>query len=447
MKFELKRGQAVERWKINLFTVWFSQTISIMSFSFGIPFIPFYIQELGIVQKEQINIYTAILSAAPAITMAVMAPIWGIAADRWGKKLMLLRAMLFASLIIAGMGAVTHVNQLVALRLFQGIFTGTITASSALIASGTPTPRLSYALGFLSSSTFIGSSIGPVIGGFLAEHAGYRPSFYIGGALMMLDFLLVLMLVKEERLPLPCRSEGAEDLSETVQPRGEAVQTLTGTTQTKKNGALAVFLVPVVAVMLFLIFSFRLSRSVFNPYLPLFVQEIYSSIRGAAKVTGIINGVTGLMTALAGLTLSRLGDRCNKTVLLGVLLSSAVIVSLPLGFIQNLWLFTLLYGVFFFIMGGTEPVVLSITTENTPAERRGMLFGVQGLVGSLGWVISPVLGSAVSLKYSLQSIVFLIPLTLLPALIAVFFLSRSLRACRMAGQKEESDRVPVDLDL
>lgn len=116
----------MERWKINLYTVWFSQVVSLMSFGFGMPFLPFYIQELGVTDPDRIKLYSGILSAAPAITMAVMAPIWGMAADRWGKKLMLLRAMLFASVVIGGMGFATSPQQLVALRFIQGVFTGTI---------------------------------------------------------------------------------------------------------------------------------------------------------------------------------------------------------------------------------------------------------------------------------------------------------------------------------
>ena len=43
-----------------------------------------------------------------------------------------------------------------------GIFTGTVTASYALVAAGTPDNKLSYALGVIASSNFIGSSIGPL---------------------------------------------------------------------------------------------------------------------------------------------------------------------------------------------------------------------------------------------------------------------------------------------
>ena len=395
----------MEKWKINLYTVWFSQILSMMSFSFGIPFIPFYIQELGVVQPDSLNIYTGLLSMAPAVTMAIMAPIWGLAADKWGRKLMLLRAMLCASVIIGLMGAVSDVNQLVVLRFVQGVFTGTVTASAALVVSATPSNRLTYVLGFMSSSTFIGASAGPIIGGFLAEMVGYRASFLIGGILMLLDFVLVLVLVKEVKAPKPVL-------------------------ESKKSGktpAFSFFSLTILSV-LFIILVIRVSRAVFSPYLPLYVQELRSAGGGVVKITGLINGVTGLATALAGLTLSRLGDRYDKTKLLIVFFAASIAASIVVPVVAgNLWLFTAAYGIFFFLVGGMEPILISISAEKTPAERHGVLFGIQGTVGNIGFAISPMLGSAISLGYSLRTILLLVPFTLVPGLLALFFLRKGVR--------------------
>lgn len=394
----------MERWKITLYTVWFSQILSIMSFNFGMPFIPFYIQQdLGVVQPDSIKIYTGLLSLAPAVTMAIMAPVWGIVADRFGKKLMLLRAMLCAAVIIGIMGLVTDVNQLLVLRFIQGVFTGTVTASSALVASAAPSNRLSYALGFMSSSTFIGASAGPVIGGFLADLVGYRASFYAGGVLMLLDFILVLSLVKEEKTGLPAARDERE---ESAAPPFS-------------------FLSLTMLSVLIMIVILRVSRSVFSPYLPLYVQELMAGSGGVVKLTGMINGVTGLATALAGLTLSRLGDRYDKMKLLRVFFIASIAASILVPAVAgNLWLFTAAYGVFFFIMGGVEPVLISISSEKTPAGRQGVLFGVQGTVGNAGFAISPIIGGAISLGYSYTAILMLVPLTLVPGLVLLFFLKK-----------------------
>ncbi len=165
----------MERWKVNLYIIWFTQIISLMSFGLSLPFLPYYIQELGIKDLDRLKFYTAITSAAPALGMGLMAPIWGILADRYGKKLMLLRAVFCASIVLLGLSLSVEVWQIILLRICQGLLTGTVGASSAFIASNTPDDKLSYSLGFLSSSTFIGLSAGPAIGGIIAESMGYRP--------------------------------------------------------------------------------------------------------------------------------------------------------------------------------------------------------------------------------------------------------------------------------
>lgn len=378
----------MERWQINLNTLWVSQVIALMSFGFGLPFLPFYIQELGVVDPVQLNLYTGILSAAPAVTMGFMAPLWGLAADRWGRKLMILRAMLAAVFVIGGMGLAQNVWQLLALRAAQGMFTGTITATNTFVAAGTPKDKLSYALGFLSSSNFVGYAIGPVVGGLLAEAMGYRVSFFAGALLMLLGFFLVKYLVVED--PSTYGKRESEE---------------------KGNGGGAVF-TPLIMNLLLMLFLMRVVRSVFSPYLPLYIQDQLPIGGGAAAMTGYVSGISGLATAAAGLTLSRLGDRHHKPTLIRYMGLAGMVVALGIGFTDNLWVFAGLYGLLFFFLGGIEPMVMSMTAENTPPERRGALFGIQGTVGSLGWVLSPMLGAGIAIRWSNHGILWALPILL-----------------------------------
>jgi DHA1 family multidrug resistance protein-like MFS transporter len=392
----------MERWKINLYTLWVTQIISLTSFGLGLPFIPFYIQEMGVTDPDQIKLFTGILSTAPAVTMGLMSPIWGRLADKWGRKLMILRAMLFASVIIGGMGIVANVWQLVLLRGFQGLFTGTITAATAFVAANTPKNRLSYALGFMSSSTFIGYSIGPLIGGIFAETFGYRFSFFAGGGLMIVGFFLVLFLLVEDKSTIGGKQEDAEADKDKVK-----------------------LFTPLILYLLLVLFLHRVTRTVFSPYIPLFIQSSLDSTEGAAKLTGIINGVAGLATALAGLTISRLGDRLSKLKLATILIFISFCISLTLRYANSLYIFIGLYGILFFFLGGIEPIITSTTAEKTPSERRGELFGYQGLVGGLGWMISPMMGAYVSVNYSTKSILSLMPIFIFMIFIVLLKLNRS----------------------
>jgi DHA1 family multidrug resistance protein-like MFS transporter len=67
--------------------------------------------------------------------MALVAPLWGRLSDRLGRKLMLLRATLTATVVVGSMGFVSSPWQLLGLRLLQGTLTGTVPAATALVAS------------------------------------------------------------------------------------------------------------------------------------------------------------------------------------------------------------------------------------------------------------------------------------------------------------------------
>lgn len=378
----------MQRWKKNLYALWITQIISLTSFGLGLPFLPFYIQELGVVEPEQIKFFTGILSTAPAVTMAIMAPVWGKLADKYGRKLMILRAMFFAILVIAGMGFVTNVWQLVILRGCQGLFTGTITAATAFVAATTPKERLSYALGVISSSTFIGYTIGPVLGGYFADNFGFRFSFFSGSIVMLIGFLLVLFFVVEEKEVVVKGSEKQDSNNE------------------KSNYKL---FTPLVVSLIVVLFFHRVTRTIFSPYLPLYIQGVLNTTEGASKLTGYINGIIGIASAVSGLTISRLGDKYDKLKIVTILLGIAFVVSLSLTKAGSLYMFALLYGLLFFFIGGVEPIITSITAENTRPERRGELFGYQGLVGSIGWICSPMVGAYISMNYEVSSILYLIP--------------------------------------
>lgn len=402
----------MERWQTNLYTLWVTQILSLMSFGLGLPFIPFFIQEIGVTDPEQIKLFTGILSAAPAVTMGIMAPVWGKLADKWGRKLMILRAMFSAVLIIGAMGLVSNVWQLVLLRGLQGLLTGTVTAANTFVAANTPKHRLSYALGFMSSSTFIGYSIGPMMGGLIAESYGYRVSFFAGSVFMIVGLLLALFLIVEDKSTIGIKKNESE-----VALDDEGVKDK----EEKK------LFTPIILSLLLVLFLHRLTRSVFSPYIPIFVQDSLNSTAGAAKLTGMINGVVGIATALAGLTISRLGDKLDKLKLATILISIAFCFSLTLGMTSSIYAFMALYGIVFFFLGGVEPIITSMTALNTPPEMRGELFGYQGLVGSMGWMVSPMIGAYISVNYTTSSILYLMPILMVVVFGVIYFLRVRLR--------------------
>lgn len=421
----------MERWKINLYTLWVAQVIALMSFGFGIPFIPFYIQELGITDQSSLIFYTGLASTIPAATMVISAPIWGILADRFGRKLMLQRAMLTAVFIIGGMGFVTSVPQLLVLRALQGIFTGTITASMAFVSANTDDKKMSFALGFMTSSNFIGYTIGPVLGGLLAEQVGYRPCFIIGGLLMVFGFALVSILVKEDKstfgknAKLASNKEEIKKLHQVETVDEDTMMTTGARIKSINDKTTAINKTKIIIMILIILFINRTARVIFSPFIPLFVQENINTAVGAATYTGLINGAIGVAGAIAAITLARLGDKYNKNKVVLIL----SVISLPLTILLSLNISLIMFAIFFalfsFVAGGIEPILTSSASEHTNTQNRGRLFGFLGAVGNGAFMISPIIGTYISIKFSISAILFLIPILVILQIIIVYNESRA----------------------
>lgn len=378
-------------WKKNLYIVWLSQLFSLMSFGFGLPFLPFYLESLGVSDPDLLKLYVGFLSVGPGLTMAIMAPIWGKLADIYGRKMMILRAMGAGSIILFLMGIVTTPIMLLGLRTLQGAFTGTVTAANTFVAANTPKDKLSYAIGFLASATFLGYSIGPALGGFTGDLLGFRVSFFIGACLMVVGFLLTYFFLKE-------------DPSTYGRSVGPKVKMGMG------------YFIKIVGILLFMILVQRFVRSIFTPYLPLYVQELRGP-ENASTWTGIVNMCIGIATALAGMTLTRLGDRLDKNVVITGLLILGACTSVGLLLVDSFIGFLLIYSLMAFFLGGVEPLMTSLSAERVDPKNRGVLFGYSGMLGSFGFMLAPLVGTYISIEYSYQSIFYVILITLVINLI------------------------------
>jgi MFS family permease len=118
-----------------------------------------------------------------------------------------------------------------------------------------------------------------------------------------------------------------------------------------------------------------------------------------------------------------LGDRFDKTRLIALFLGAGAVVSLPIFFTEHLWSFTLFYFFAIFCVGGVEPILQSLMSFHTPAGKRGLLFGIQTSIASLGWFIAPIVGSRITIRFSIKHAFLSYSLSLFLALSAVVFLS------------------------
>jgi len=304
--------------------------VGLMGANFVFPFIPFYIQELGVTEKSRVAFYTGLTASATGLSLTLTAPIWGALADRFGRKPMFLRALIGAGILIGVMGIAQAVWQLVLLRFLMGAFAGTMGAAAALVAAGTPRERVGYALGMLQTGQFTANMLGPVIGGLVAASLGIRESFIFCAGLYGIAAVLVYVFVREGA---PGGEEDAENGALAERPGGGGlVENLKIVVKERQ-----------VVLMLLLLFVLWLSTTFVRPVMPLSIDDFAGATSsGADRVhfellgwqadlkkeaaTGFVFSVIGLTSTIAAFSLAPLGERIGyRNVVAGAALITGVL--------------------------------------------------------------------------------------------------------------------------
>ena len=112
-------GADIQVWRRTLTVALIAQVTAMMGFSFAMPFLPLFLRDLGIADETKLRIWSGYVSAAPGFMMMISAPLWGILADRVGRKAMVIRATFGGAVIIALMSLASTPSMLLGLRLVQ----------------------------------------------------------------------------------------------------------------------------------------------------------------------------------------------------------------------------------------------------------------------------------------------------------------------------------------
>lgn len=368
-------------WRRNLAFTTFGVIVAGSAFSLVTPFLPLFLAELGV--AENLPRWSGLVLAAQAFTYTIMAPIWGVLADRYGKRVMILRSGLGIALTYLLMGIARSRWDLLLYRVLNGFLGGFIPSCLMLVATNTPAPHLAWALGIVQTASSVGNILGPLVGGFAAGALGVRSAFFFGAGLLLLATAATHLGTREA-----------------VGGRSESGSVLGGFRETlRRRDLLALFL---------LMFAVQTALAVIQPTLPLFVKEMADGLnpRRVAIAAGMVFSLTGLSTALGAPLVGRL--RClnpRKALWAGVI--AAGVISGCQGLAQNLFLL----GFERFLAGFAYAVVLVVgnvaIARSAPEAQRGQVFGVLNAVSSLGTIIGPMLGGLIADSFGVRSSFFL----------------------------------------
>ncbi len=353
-------------WQRTVYAVWFAHLLAAVGFSFVMPFLPFFVRELGVESDRLAGVWAGAAMTAAGLSLTVFQPIWGALADRYGRKLMLQRAMFGGAITIFLMGLAQSPLQLVLMRLLQGALTGTGSACNTLVASVTPRGRLGFTMGLMQTAIIVGNSIGPWLGGVMADSFGYRIPFFVCGVLWAVAGVVVVLGTREPDIdPTTCVT-GNHGLRQVFGGRG-------------------------LAALLTSFFLSAFAVTFVGPIFPLFVERIANTAR-AATITGQIMGAGGLAAGVSALVIGRISDRLgHRRVLIVSSLGSAVF-SIPHALVRALWqLFGLRIG-WGLISGGAGPAMNAMIGSHVSSDMYGRAFGLTTSAQCLGFALGPLTG-------------------------------------------------------
>lgn len=363
----------MERWKRNVYICTLAAFITSVGMSQLAPMLPLYIQSLGVEDTGEVARWAGIVFAMNFVTLAIFSPIWGRLSDRYGRKVMCLRAVIWLAVINFGMGMAQNVYHLVVLRLLQGALSGFLATAIPLVSSESPTHRAGWALGVFYTGQISGTLIGPLLGGWLSETVGFRNTYFIVAGFCLLSSLAI-MGIHETRKSF---NTAAVKISN---------RDVFGSFP-KPNALYGVFVTT---------FTLQFSLMCIQPILTVYIAGLVPESDHIALISGAVFSSAGFASALFGSRLGSLSDRIGAQKVLFCSLLTACLVSVPQAFVTAPWQLGLLRFVHGIAVAGLMPSVNHLIKEFVPQEFLGRMYGINQSFQFVGMSTGAVFGGFIA---------------------------------------------------
>lgn len=381
----------METWKRNLVILWIALFFAATGLSAVVPFLPLFIRELGVTNLSETSRWSGYVFSAPFIVSFFIIPLWGSLGDKYGQKMMTLRAVFGLAIALFLMALSQNVVQLFIFRILQGALSGFYPAALALAVSTAPKERTGYALGVIQSASTSGNIVGPLFGGLLSQLFGFRIVFVIVGLIILICAFLIMFYLKEER------TGGEKENAFSVIENWKYVLS---TRQILLAGIL--------------ILMSSIAVSLLAPIFVLYVETFKIDAASLPLITGILYSILGIFATLSSLMFGKKID--EKGYKKNLILSSTII---GIMFILHFYVYQISYLIPIRILlgfgfGFLTPVLFTALSKKVIQQRKAGVMGIGSSFQILGNMVGPVssgfIGAIFGVRYSfiLAGVIFLI---------------------------------------
>lgn len=377
-------------WKRNLIIIWICQFVAMIGMSAIVPFLPLFVRELGVYSLKETAYWSGLVFAGPFFISFFLTPIWGNLGDKYGRKIMTVRAVMGLAIAQVLVGLSQNITQLFLARLVQGLLSGFLPAAMALVAANTPKEKTGYALGLLQSATAAGTVLGPLLGGLISDIFGFRSVFFIVAGLLIVTGITVIIFVTEEKSP-------TEKSEHTFIDNWKY---LLGNQK---------LLFPAIMIMLS-----AFGISFIRPTFVLYIETFSVSTKFLPTITGALYSIVGIFSVFSAAWWGRRVEKTGITqnVIYASLLTGVMYVAH--SFVFDIYFLIPIRILLGFGFGALSPLLFTAISNNVSSERTGGVLGVGSSFQILGNMIGPVLGGfsagllGLRISFAITGIFFLI---------------------------------------
>ena len=363
-------------WRILVAVFWVTSMVEGLGVSQIFALLPTYLREMGVPDSER-PAFIGIFSALIFIVGMPLVPLWGAWADKYSRKVVIVRSALVEAVVFAAVALAREPWQVALAMLLIGLQLGNTGIMLAGIRDVTPRLRLGTTIALFGAASAVGFAVGPALAGILIDGFGWAlpPVFALSALLSVGTALLVTF--------------GSREVRPEVVPTGRIVDLA--------FSSLRGVLTDPATRRIFLIFGISfVAIQMSRPYIPLLVEEINGLGPGLASAIALVMGTAALVGALVSPLGGFIGDRIGfRPVLISALSGAAVVLFLMpvVGSIGALALLAVGLGA---ATATVSSMIFGLLATELPAERRSAALNLVYLPLYAAGIIGPAAGAVVA---------------------------------------------------
>lgn len=368
------------RVRVLIYLLFAIQLVSMGAMEMSGPFWPVHLR--GLTSSESVFSFATIaVYVAPMLGIMLTSAFWGRIGDRYGHKLMMIRALAGLSVTQLGLAYFSEIWVILTLRFLQGAFAGYIAPAQAYGVSIEAPSRRARLFAILQISTNVGSLLGAVVGGLILDYASF---FWIN----LVAALLCAVCTVIAAMTLP-------DVPPVQKP---SATNLPASPQTKPAAWRASPLLSLLGVMGLLLLARMLPQTSFSLY-------VSSTFAVSNAVVGLCYGLLALGFILSATAWSRYFEhRPQHETLQHItyVVIGCIALTAFAGITRNPVAFIAAYFIWGVLLGATTPVLMALISRTADSSQQGYVLGIAQSTAQFASIAGISMGGLLSQVYGLQ---------------------------------------------